>query len=218
MRRPEHSIFTVTGRRVWPLDPDPSMFHIEDIAHSLSQQCRFTGHTSAFYSVAQHSVLVSEILAPEHALWGLLHDASEAYLSDIARPAKVQMPEYRQIEDRLERAIAEAFGLPWPMPVEVKGADTILLMTEKRDLMPRSGEYSPIHSKGVMPLEYRITPWHPERAKSRFLSRYSELTGRDEKSIHPVTACSSGLCGLEHDLSLMSTIRIAEDMANRKEI
>lgn len=68
---------TYTGRRFWPLDPVAGDIEIMDIAHALSNQCRYAGHTRFHYSVAQHSVQVSENVAPEHALWGLLHDAPD---------------------------------------------------------------------------------------------------------------------------------------------
>ena len=74
---------TYTGIQFWPLDPRPEEIDIQDIAHALSLLCRFNGHCQRFYSVAEHSVHVSTILAPEFGLWGLLHDAAEAYLSDI---------------------------------------------------------------------------------------------------------------------------------------
>ena len=88
---------TYTGKEFYPLDPNPADIDIKDIAHALSNCCRFAGHIKSFYSVAQHSVIVSELCEPENALAGLLHDASEAYLSDIARPVKYteQMEGYR---------------------------------------------------------------------------------------------------------------------------
>ena len=97
-------IGTFSGLRFWPLDPNPEKILIADIAHALAHQCRFGGHASKFYSVAEHSVHVSKLCLPEHALWGLLHDASEAYLVDLPRPLKL-LPEfapYREAERRLQ--------------------------------------------------------------------------------------------------------------------
>src|SRR4051812_16747726 len=148
------SIATYSGRIIRPLDPNPADFSIEDIGHALSNSCRFTGHTIEFYSVAQHCVLVSQIVPSELCLTALLHDASEAYLSDIARPIKQQQEfgdPYREVESRIEAAIAERYGLVYPYPQEIKTADMILLRSEQRDLMPEvlrhdDGEYldSPI--------------------------------------------------------------------------
>ena len=111
-------IGTFSGLRFWPLDPNPEKILIADIAHALAHQCRFGGHASKFYSVAEHSVHVSQLCLPEDALWGLLHDASEAYLVDLPRPLKL-LPEfapYREAERRLQRAVALRFGLPPDQP------------------------------------------------------------------------------------------------------
>lgn len=108
---------------------------VEDIAHALSQIIRFTGHARAPYTVAQHSLLVAELVPPQHRLWALLHDASEAYLGDVASPLKSLLPQYQELEEGFQRIIAGRFDLPWPMPREVKDADRAALMMEKRDLL-----------------------------------------------------------------------------------
>lgn len=166
-------IQTYTGRQFFPLDPDPESIDIRDIAHSLSLQCRFNGHCLEFYSVAQHSVSVSRILPAHLARWGLLHDAAEAYLSDLPRPVKQVMPQYREQEESLLETIAARFGLEWPLPQEVLVADTRLLATEARDLMaePPMG-----WGLGVEPLDERVEPWPAGRAEEEFLGLYSELT------------------------------------------
>jgi hypothetical protein len=79
---------TCTGRRVHIASPLPDEIDIEDIAHGLSHTCRFAGHVPSYYSVAQHSLLVSEFVGDGNAMWGLLHDGSEAYLHDLTRPLK----------------------------------------------------------------------------------------------------------------------------------
>src|SRR6266496_3875421 len=97
-------IILASGKWFNVFNPKPEDVDIRDIAHALSNQCRFTGHTKEFYSVAQHSVLVSTFCAPEDAAWGLLHDASEAYLSDIASPVKKHPdfgPFYLEAEKRI---------------------------------------------------------------------------------------------------------------------
>lgn len=169
-------IITFTGRMMNPLDPKPSDIDILDIAHALSNCCRFCGHVRSFYSVAQHSVLVSRIVAPEHALIALMHDASEAYLSDIARPIK-QQPEfgdvYKAAEERLMLAIGERFGFDWPMPPEVHVADEILLRSEQRDLMPPSPDL--LSYEGAL-LGETIRSWGPTWAEFEFLGAYRKLT------------------------------------------
>jgi hypothetical protein len=168
-------IQTWTGRVFRPLDPAPASIDIHDIAHSLALQCRFNGHCRAFYSVAEHSVRVSHAVPTEHALWGLLHDATEAYLSDLPRPIKSQLPGYRAAEDRLMAALAAHFGLPWPMPAAVHAADNALLATEQRDLMvPAPAPWG----IPAAPLPERIEPLPWEAAERAFLDRFAELTGR----------------------------------------
>ncbi|MBN1945286.1 MAG: hypothetical protein JW797_06385 [Bradymonadales bacterium] len=167
-------IQTYTGKQFYPLDPRPSDIDLVDIAHSLSLQCRFSGHCLQFYSVAEHSVRVSAILPANLALWGLLHDAAEAYLTDLPRPVKGRFPEFRVIEDRLLEVIARHYDLVWPMPAEVALADSRLLATEARDLMAVSPEPWGL---GVEPLEGQIQPWLPDRAETAFLARFREITG-----------------------------------------
>jgi hypothetical protein len=168
-------IQTYTGRKVWPLAMKFSDVCIEDIAHSLANQCRFTGHVKEFYGVAQHSVLVSYYCDPEDALWGLLHDATEAYLIDVPRPLK-QHPDfafYRSAETDCMFAIAAAFMLPLPMPESVHVADHRLLATESRDLM------APLHPDWIItdePYRRRIVSWTPESAEIAFLTRFRRLT------------------------------------------
>ncbi|MBI2566041.1 MAG: phosphohydrolase [Candidatus Schekmanbacteria bacterium] len=167
-------IQTYTGKQFWPLDPRAEHVDIADIAHSLSLQCRFNGHCRSFYSVAEHCVRVSEIVAAEHALWGLLHDAGEAYLADLPRPIKGRLDAYGRLEDRVLAKIAEAFGLSWPIPADVHRADDILLATESRDLMA-----APPAPWGLreQPLAATIDPKPPEDAERAYLERFARLRG-----------------------------------------
>lgn len=172
-------IQTFTGGKFYPLDPRPELVKIEDIAHSLSNQCRFAGHVRQFYSIAQHCVLVSCIVPREDRLWGLLHDAPEAYVCDLPRPVKYdpRMAVYKEVEKRIEAAVVEHFGLPVGEPTSVKVADCQLLFTERRDLLPYlEGESDWGMGLEDQPLLYRITPWSPLKAEALFLKRYKELT------------------------------------------
>lgn len=162
------------GNVVYPLDPDPSTISIIDIGHALSNQCRFLGHTESFYSVAQHCLFVSEEVPPQDALWGLLHDASEAYLSDVPRPLK-KLPEfeqYRTVERLLMKTICEVFGLPLEQPQSVTHADLVALATEVRDLMAPSQQ--PWDAMPP-PSKRRIVPLTPKEAEKRFLDRFWKL-------------------------------------------
>ncbi len=132
----KHTMKTFTQSHIDPLDLDPADICIEDIAHSLSRQCRFNGHCPGFISVADHCLRVSndlgEKFGTEMALWGLLHDAAEAYLGDMIRPMKLSgmFDAFLRAETRAEHAIAERFALEWPMPPEVKAADNRAVLWE----------------------------------------------------------------------------------------
>ncbi len=178
---PNH-IRTYTGGWICPTDPDLDDFLIDDIAHALSLQCRFTGHVTEFYSVAQHSVLVAYELMEKYddeklAYEGLMHDASEAYLSDIARPVKrtpLISEGYDQAEGIIMTAIGKKFGVSWPMLPEVKWADDVLLRTEQRDLMHGATYEGDFWYLGDEPIQ----PWPPEVAEAAFIEVYENLRPR----------------------------------------
>jgi hypothetical protein len=165
-------IYTYGGGTFDPINPNPDEVDLEVVAHHLSNQCRWTGAVTRFYSVAEHCVLASMITP---TLKCLLHDASEAYLSDIARPVK-RSPEfsaYMVIEDRLEKAIAEHFGLEMPMLSDgVKYADEAMLWQEAKTLVPHLGELMP----DPPPETPTIWCWTPPQAKEFFLQRFKELS------------------------------------------
>lgn len=182
-------IQTFTGQQFWPLDPRVDEVRLEDIAHSLANLCRFTGHVREFYSVAQHSVLVSRYCVRiEDQRWGLLHDAAEAYLGDQARPVKrflvtchgQRLDRFEVVEARVLDCIAMYFGLPrGGVPGAVRLADHQLLRAEAEALMgPACREWT-----GKLP-EYlpriQVEPWGPGRAKREFLARFGELFGEGE--------------------------------------
>lgn len=168
-------ILTASGRHFDFADPQPDQIDIRDICRALSCEARFNGHTRRFYSVAQHSAHVSEIVPPEHALEGLLHDASEAYCKDIPMPLKLMLPDYRAIERRVDAAIRARFGLPAQCSAAVKLADVTLLATERRDLMPIDGSEWEI-LRGVEPLPQAIKAQSQAEAQMTFWSRWLALS------------------------------------------
>jgi len=168
------SILTASGNLFHFVERSNNILEIEDIAHALSHICRFTGHTKEFYSVAQHSVLVSYIVDPDYALQGLLHDAAESVLGDVSSPLKQLLPDYKALERSIEKTIFEKFGLPETLHPSVKAADLRMLVTEQRDLMPKLDEAWASFSH-IKPLDISIFPVGPIEAKQRFLDRYKQL-------------------------------------------
>lgn len=141
-RRNESSLFieTASGRNFHFDKPE---FHIEDIAHAIGMQCRYTGHCNRFYSVAEHSLLVSNIMEYRKAgdpFEGLMHDATEGYLSDIAAPWKAMLPDYKIMEHTLERKLRAHFGLSLEITDECKRADWLALFVETASLIPSGGK------------------------------------------------------------------------------
>ena len=175
-------IQTYTGVRFYPLDPRPEDIFIDDIAHALSMKCRFNGHTNKFYGVAQHSLLVSlecEKRYPKYPnlwLWGLLHDAAEAYLPDIPRPLKREnIGVLKKAEQLIMKEVAKLFQLaPKTEPYLVKEIDNAILANEAIQLMkqPIDDWYLP-----TPPLENcNITPTSPEHSKVEFLGRFEGVS------------------------------------------
>ena len=162
------------------LEPDKSEFVIEDIAHGLSQICRFAAQCRRFYSVAQHSVHVSHIVPPEHAFAGLMHDSPEAFVGDMAKPLKDLLPEYRVVEKHVEAAVFARFGVPHPMPPCIKEADIVMLATEQREIMRNNDGWD--YTRGRKALDMRLPNWSPTEAKAQFLARYSELVPPPKRS------------------------------------
>lgn len=167
-------IRTYTGRKFHVLDPHVEDVDITDIAHALSMQVRFVGHVRSFYSVAEHSVRVSFNCGEKDALYGLLHDASEAYIGDMSAPLKHQteMSRFRTTERHIMAVVAEKFGLDPKEPASVKTADRRMLLTEARDLgLDVTGWYTE-----HQPFPEKIVPWEPARAEFEFLYRFQSLT------------------------------------------
>ncbi len=178
---------TYSGIRFYPANPRLEDISIDDIAHSLSLQCRFAGHIAHFYSIAQHSVLVSHNVPPALALEGLLHDAAEAYCQDLIRPIKHApgLEGYREIEARLERTIAIRFGLTYPWPEAIKEADNCALQTERRDLY-KSGVGEKFEwGLDAKPFLAPILPEPPFVAEQRFMRRFNELYNSRPVQVRP---------------------------------
>lgn len=169
-------IQTFTGTHFYPLKATPEMVFIEDIAHALSNICRFAGHIKEFYSVAQHSAYVAALTEGDakEKLRGLLHDAAEAYIVDVPRPIKAsdEMQGYRKIEGNLLAVIGKRFDLGQIITPAVKAADNRLFMNEATTLMPGGAHWT----IGVEPFpDITIRPVSPEAAENVFLSTFVTL-------------------------------------------
>lgn len=167
-------IQTRKGRQFFVFDPRPDDFDIEEIAWALSMQCRYNGHTKQFMSVAQHSVMVAELSDPEDALWGLLHDAAEAFIGDMVRPLKRSMPEFVVVENRILSQLAFAYGLEPDMPASVKRADNVALATEQKLIMaPAPADWALLEKADPDIVE--IPEMHPAEAFQHFMQTWDYL-------------------------------------------
>lgn len=169
--RPD-AVATFTGGRIEPLHPRQEDIHIEDIARGLANGCRWNGQCR-FYSVAEHSVLVSYIVP---TLEALMHDASEAYLTDMARPVKTRSPLgelYLKYERLSEIAIAKRFNLQYPWDEQIKAADYAMGFAEAKQLVPHLGALLDPVEVDTPPLEM----WTPDQAYAAFLARFYTLGG-----------------------------------------
>lgn len=137
-------IETYTGRKFNLFNEDindTSDISLADIAHAISMLCRYNGHTKRFYSVAEHSVLVSYLVPEEYAMDALMHDASEAYLSDVPSPFKAFIGNYKEIEYNVQARIANAYNFTAPDPAPVKNVDSGILWWEAQSLMKSKGDW-----------------------------------------------------------------------------
>lgn len=165
-------------------NPRPEDIRLSDVAHALARLCRYTGHSRVFASVAEHSVHVSLVVDPAYAREGLLHDASEAFVGDVAAPLKRLLPDYQRIERAIVRAVARRFSLlldgsadEWPAPV--READVRMLGIEARAVMQPTLPHAALHWGAMAyaephPAVERIGRG-PHEAERMFLNRCEEL-------------------------------------------
>jgi uncharacterized protein len=174
-------IMTFSGHGFVFEHPDPDCIVIEDIAHALSNICRYTGHVPKFYSVAQHCVLVSRMVEKQYgesfALEGLLHDSAEAYVTDVNKPLKTLLGEpYKRLETIAMKAIADKFGVPYEKSAPVAYCDGALYLAERRDLFgSMKPSFTFTHHQEKKACEEVIRPWSPFVAEQSFLNRFDEV-------------------------------------------
>lgn len=173
-------IETYTGKKFYPLESHLSELDIHDIAHALSNICRFAGHTRYFYSVAQHCVMIAEELrrdgyVPLVQLTGLMHDAPEAYMVDLPSPIKKALPDYRHAEEKLMERVSKQFFLLTDHDTNkiIHHYDMRALATETRDLMNNTDNW--ISKFNVAPFQKNIRTMYPDVAKVAFMSTFEKL-------------------------------------------
>lgn len=175
------------GGRYYPLNPQAEHIDINVIAHALSNICRYNGHCAWHYSVAQHSVLVSKLCDRRDAKWGLLHDAAEAFVCDVARPLKdtSAMAAYREIEDRNMLAVCSRFGLHEDEPESVYVADKeTALAIEARAMMQPLDPGWAMWINGVdVPPHVKIERLTPAEARYTFMQRWHEVCAMECASV-----------------------------------
>ena len=165
-------IATYTGKKFHYLDPQPDEIDIVDIAHALSLTCRFSGQCREFYSVAQHSYLMTSLVPDEYKLHALLHDASEAYLPDLPRPEKAELPKFKEMENIILEAVYRKFTPIYQQGIiEVKNADNIMLASEARALMSNTDGWAALPEPSGVP----IIPVAPQVAEGYFLYHFNML-------------------------------------------
>lgn len=163
--------------------PEESDVTLDDLASALSNICRFSGHLPCFYSVAQHLVNTSRLVPAEYAFDALMHDTAEAFTNDLPTPLKWALPIFKELEIKIESAMAEKFGFNYPYHPCVKEADTNMLILEKLYVKMDDRPWPQYEDIVVDHLRDKVDlkPWQPVRAKREFLERFEELTNGQYK-------------------------------------
>ena len=166
------------GEYIDLLNPNFSKTSIESIAWSLSNICRFNGHTKEFYSVAQHCVLSSYLVPENLAYDALMHDSAEAIIGDVCSPLKKLLPDYKVIEKRIEIALFKTFNVKFPLPPEIKVADLIMLKAERKLLMPDAipgNEWEILNNVENNSILIASGVWDQKHAFKLFIKRFDQL-------------------------------------------
>ena len=193
-------IQTFSGKKLDPLNPQPQSLDIESIVHALTNVCRWGGHCKIHWSVAQHSILVSDILrhqghSEEIQFWGLMHDAAEAYLGDVCRPVKKRIGFEKYESPLLKVILRHVANLSGEIPEVVHQADNIALVSEANLLFdaPVDKWTEKYHIEPWPLLDMRFGPegwkhfkkedgvlaaWRPGMIKSAFFKRFGFLRWR----------------------------------------
>lgn len=152
---------------------------IEDIAHALSMNCRFNGHLERFYSVAEHSVILSYHVPLEYRMTALLHDVSEAFVPDMPRPFKAQITGFDTYEEKIMRSVADHYGTYYPLPDVVQYVDKNIVRDEAENLYRNPPCWLEFYDSVVSPVWFQDAH-SPAEAKRWFLDRFYYLQAEEQ--------------------------------------
>lgn len=172
------SVMTVaSGHIINPMNLKDEDIHLRDIAFSLGKTCRYNGHCGGFYSVAEHCIVMSNMVPDECSMWALMHDASEAYCGDLILPIKQILPEFKEVEDRIHDAIVRKFDLDITEEIhhKVKVADQFIALVEIQHLFPKNLKRD-VHITATLTELRKENPWLPRGGLRSWLSRSSGST------------------------------------------
>lgn len=176
--RKDASLQTYSGGRVSVMNPQPEEINIQDVAIALAKQCRFNGHCSEFYSVAEHCVRGAKLALEWYGLGVakefLLHDATEAYMGDMIRPVKRMIPQFEEMEQVFWKAISTKYKVPYIHSAEVHYLDNVMVTWEKRDLLPNAEEWPNLPDISKLDLP-RLLPYDWKTAQRRYEDLFNEL-------------------------------------------
>lgn len=186
--RDERCLLTYSGKPLLLHAPDPTQIEIADLAHGLAYQCCFNGQTRYFYSIAQHSMLVAQLVAPQYRLAALLHHGAAAYIGAMPKSLWQLMLEYQFIEKKIMAVLGEKFGIADFATPAIKRAHQIARATEQRDLLCQTSEAAAAPEL-LAPIPRRIEALPPEEVKYQFTELLGELV---HKAAQKSTACGAG--------------------------
>ena len=175
-------MLTTGGRQFWPMDCRVGDFVIDEIAHNLSHICRFAGSVAVFYPVSSHALMVSYIVRDLGGNYlqqfqALHHDDTEFVASDLPQPLKLHLPSYKRLEKNIWRPLAAQIGVPEQMSHLVKHADSVALVTERRDLLPDSPHVWQ-SCIGISPISSHVKIMCSQTSKHKFMERHHHLMAK----------------------------------------
>lgn len=189
---------TVSGRKIEyesGINIDDEI--VRDLCHAVGNICRFTGHSRAFFSVAQHSVFVASLLPEEYQLWGLVHDLHEGIIGDVAAPLKILLPEYNRIERKIQRQVYDYFELYDDNPPSwLEWADKAALVTEAALFVGDTSKWQ-VQEK---PMDVIMSAWEPHIA-SNVLYAYINIVRSDEGFVPPIETVQDRLVDVKMEIA-----------------